>query len=514
MFATLLGSLPRPPLPPDASAEAILDAVVGAQADRGLEPLTDGGWPTDPLEPVASWRSVADRAGGAIVKAVIVGPYTGGAARGASIEPWRAMLAGLADAGCRMVEVAEPDAIRIGDDEAARSRFLRPPRPPARRTARRPGPAPLVGDHEWECGRRRPRDHPPTALCEPRGRPDRRTGQLAAGPRRAHASGASSAAWCRASADSDDGPEITGLGRRLRGLQRGSWPGPGRPAPPRPRSPRATGRRAMHKLQRLADGRPDRGPAARRAGRESRPPGRRQPQRGARSIRAARTASASPRTRLDSEPRRCHHRRTSHVHGPVGARTRRLQGRRGHLRARQHMPEEVLSVGEHIQLTVNGTERELDVEPRRLLVQAIREDLDLTGTHVGCDTSQCGACTVHVDGKAIKSCTMLAVQADGAEVTTIEGMADGDDPPPAAERLLGEARPAVRLLYPGHDHGRGGPAGPQRRPDGRRDPACHRRQHLPLHRLPEHRGGDPARGGDDARRGRPPRSARRGRTGR
>jgi carbon-monoxide dehydrogenase small subunit len=80
-------------------------------------------------------------------------------------------------------------------------------------------------------------------------------------------------------------------------------------------------------------------------------------------------------------------------------------------------------VAEHISLTVNGAKHELDVEPRRLLVQAIREDLDLTGTHVGCDTSQCGACTVHVDGRAVKSCTMLAVQADGATVTTIEGMA-------------------------------------------------------------------------------------------
>ena len=84
-------------------------------------------------------------------------------------------------------------------------------------------------------------------------------------------------------------------------------------------------------------------------------------------------------------------------------------------------------MGEHISLTVNGTARELDVEPRRLLVEALREDLDLTGTHVGCDTSQCGACTIHVDGKAIKSCTMLAVQADGSAVTTIEGMAEAGD---------------------------------------------------------------------------------------
>ena len=83
-------------------------------------------------------------------------------------------------------------------------------------------------------------------------------------------------------------------------------------------------------------------------------------------------------------------------------------------------------MGEHISLTVNGAQRELDVEPRRLLSQAIREDLDLTGTHIGCDTSQCGTCTVHVDGRAVKSCTMLAVQADGADITTSEGMATGD----------------------------------------------------------------------------------------
>jgi carbon-monoxide dehydrogenase small subunit len=83
-------------------------------------------------------------------------------------------------------------------------------------------------------------------------------------------------------------------------------------------------------------------------------------------------------------------------------------------------------VTEHIALVVNGQPREGDVEPRRMLVQYIREDLELTGTHVGCDTSQCGACTVTVDGKAIKSCTMLAVQADGASVTTIEGMAGPD----------------------------------------------------------------------------------------
>jgi len=84
-------------------------------------------------------------------------------------------------------------------------------------------------------------------------------------------------------------------------------------------------------------------------------------------------------------------------------------------------------VVQRIALTVNGVPHEVDVEPRRLLVQVLREDLGLTGTHVGCDTSQCGACTVLVDGAAVKSCTMLAVSADGASITTIEGLAsDGE----------------------------------------------------------------------------------------
>jgi carbon-monoxide dehydrogenase small subunit len=80
-----------------------------------------------------------------------------------------------------------------------------------------------------------------------------------------------------------------------------------------------------------------------------------------------------------------------------------------------------------VRLNVNGDEHTLEVEPRLLLVHALRDELGLTGTHVGCDTSNCGACTVHLNGEAVKSCTVLAVQADGAEVTTIEGMgSDGD----------------------------------------------------------------------------------------
>jgi aerobic carbon-monoxide dehydrogenase small subunit len=79
----------------------------------------------------------------------------------------------------------------------------------------------------------------------------------------------------------------------------------------------------------------------------------------------------------------------------------------------------------HVSMKVNGKSASADVDPRTLLVQFLRENLRLTGTHVGCDTSQCGACVVHVDGRAIKSCTTLAVSNEGAEVTTIEGLAVG-----------------------------------------------------------------------------------------
>src|SRR5436309_8266719 len=83
-----------------------------------------------------------------------------------------------------------------------------------------------------------------------------------------------------------------------------------------------------------------------------------------------------------------------------------------------------------ISLTVNGAPHTVEAEPRTLLVELLREQLRLTGTHVGCDTSQCGACTVWVDGRAIKSCTMLAVEADGAAVTTIEGLPPDGHPHP------------------------------------------------------------------------------------
>lgn len=87
----------------------------------------------------------------------------------------------------------------------------------------------------------------------------------------------------------------------------------------------------------------------------------------------------------------------------------------------------------NVSMTVNGKSVEREVEGRTLLVEFLRENLGLTGTHIGCDTSQCGACVVHVDGKAIKSCTSLAVQNEGADITTIEGLADGDTLHPMQE---------------------------------------------------------------------------------
>ena len=87
----------------------------------------------------------------------------------------------------------------------------------------------------------------------------------------------------------------------------------------------------------------------------------------------------------------------------------------------------------NVAITVNGTDRRASVEPRLLLVHFLRENVGLTGTHIGCETSLCGACTVLMDGRAVKSCTVLAVQADGRQVTTVEGLASGDQLHPIQE---------------------------------------------------------------------------------
>ena len=143
--------------------------------------------------------------------------------------------------------------------------------------------------------------------------------------------------------------------------------------------------------------------------------------------------------------------------------------------------------GVSVTFTVNGREVTATVDPRTLLVHFLREQLKLTGTHIGCDTSQCGACTVHLDGKPAKSCALLAVQLEGAEVTTIEGHRRAGRNAPYAGRLQGASRPAMRLLHPRHgddgDRHREPPRGARR---GDHPPRTGR-QPLPMHGLPQHR---------------------------
>ena len=154
-----------------------------------------------------------------------------------------------------------------------------------------------------------------------------------------------------------------------------------------------------------------------------------------------------------------------------------------------------------VSLKVNGQTVEALVEPRTLLIHFLRENLSLTGPHIGCDTSHCGACTVDLDGKSVKSCTVFAVQADGAEVITIEGIAAPDGTLHALQEGFREMHGlqcgfctpgmitrAYRLLQ----------ENPNPTEDG--DPPRHLRQYLPLHRLPEHRQGHSIRRREARRR--------------
>src|SRR5215467_12805942 len=139
-----------------------------------------------------------------------------------------------------------------------------------------------------------------------------------------------------------------------------------------------------------------------------------------------------------------------------------------------------------IELKVNGKSVEALVEPRTLLIHFLRDQLNLTGPHIGCETSHCGACTVDLDGKSIKSCTIFAVQANGADIRTIEGMANADG-----------------TLHARHDPPRLPAAAGEQEPLRRRNPDGHFRQPVPLHRLSEHRQGHSIRRRQDQRRGVP-----------
>ena len=156
-----------------------------------------------------------------------------------------------------------------------------------------------------------------------------------------------------------------------------------------------------------------------------------------------------------------------------------------------------------IALTVNGVRRQLDVAPWTTLLDALREHLDLTGTKKGCDHGQCGACTVLVDGRRINSCLTLAVMKDGAEVTTIEGLAEGDALHPLQQAFVEHDAFQCGYCTPGQICSAVGLIREGRAQDGRRHPRADERQHLPLRRLPEHRRGDRAGDAGGGREDRP-----------
>ena len=142
-----------------------------------------------------------------------------------------------------------------------------------------------------------------------------------------------------------------------------------------------------------------------------------------------------------------------------------------------------------VRVKVNGRQREAEAEPRLLLVHFIREALGLTGTHVGCDTSNCGACTVVLDGRTVKSCTMFAVQADGAELLTVEGLVKGGQLHPLQEGFKQEHGLQCGFCTPGMLMSSYALLEKNPAAHRRRDPLGHLRQFVPLHRLPEYRQG-------------------------
>jgi len=140
-----------------------------------------------------------------------------------------------------------------------------------------------------------------------------------------------------------------------------------------------------------------------------------------------------------------------------------------------------------VKMTVNGEKKEILAEPRELLIYVLREKLGLSGAHVGCETSHCGACTVEIDGKSVKSCTMFAVQAEGAKITTIEGLGTPDNLHVLQENFKEHHGVAVRLLHTGHDHPCASLASGKSKSDRRRRSLWNFWEYLPLHRIPKHR---------------------------
>ena len=153
----------------------------------------------------------------------------------------------------------------------------------------------------------------------------------------------------------------------------------------------------------------------------------------------------------------------------------------------------------HVTLSVNGEEHTRDVEPRLLLVHFLRDELGLTGTHWGCDTSNCGTCVVLMDGEPVKSCTVLAATATNYEITTVEGLARDGELDPVQQGFHDEHGAAVRLLHAGDDAHRARAPGPQPGSDRRGDPGRDLRPDLPLHGLRDDRAVDPVGGRARAR---------------
>ena len=149
-----------------------------------------------------------------------------------------------------------------------------------------------------------------------------------------------------------------------------------------------------------------------------------------------------------------------------------------------------------VSVTVNGDAYSAEVEPRLLLVHFIRENLGLTGTHIGCDTTSCGACTILFDGKPIKSCTMFAVQADGHDLQTVEGLANGPTLHPIQEGFFQEHGLQCGFCTPGMMMTAVGAAGEEPGPLRARNSRGDLRESLPLHGLRQHRSLGAARGKD------------------